>query len=57
MAVTMTDVARQAGVSTSTVSHVVNGTRFVDPGTQERVRAVIGRRGYRHNQLARSVAT
>ena len=56
MAVTMADVARAAGVSTSTVSHVVNGTRFVEPGTHERVQGVITSLGYRHNHLARAVA-
>jgi LacI family transcriptional regulator len=56
MAVTMTDVARAAGVSSSTVSHVVNGTRFVDPGTQGRVQQVIDQLGYRKNHMARSVA-
>ena len=54
--VTMADVARASGVSTSTVSHVVNGTRYVDPNTVARVREVIDRTGYRHNHLARSVA-
>jgi LacI family transcriptional regulator len=34
----------------------VNGTRFVEPGTHERVQQVIGRLGYRHNHLARAVA-
>lgn len=56
MAITMTDVARAAGVSPSTVSHVINGTRFVEPGTHERVQQVIDRLGYRHNHLARAVA-
>jgi LacI family transcriptional regulator len=53
---TMNDVARAAGVSTSTVSHVVNGTRFVEPGTHARVRRVIDQLGYQHNHLARAVA-
>jgi LacI family transcriptional regulator len=52
----MSDVARLARVSTSTVSHVINETRFVDPITTERVRAAIDELGYRHNHLARSVA-
>jgi LacI family transcriptional regulator len=56
VAVTMADVARASGVSTSTVSHVINGTRYVDPATLERVRGVIDELGYRHNHLARSVA-
>jgi LacI family transcriptional regulator len=34
----LVDVAELAGVSISTVSHVLNGTRFVAPDTRERVR-------------------
>ncbi len=56
MVVTMSDVARRAGVSVSTVSHVVNATRTVEPATSERVREAIDRLGYRHNRLARAVA-
>jgi len=52
---TIRDVARHAGVSTTTVSHVVNGTRKVDPGTAARVKAAIGELGYRPNALARSM--
>ena len=54
---TMLDVARIAGVSTSTVSHVVNGTRTVDPGTEQQVRDAIARLGYRPNIVARALAT
>ena len=32
------DVARLAGVSVTTVSHVLNKTRAVNPGTQARVK-------------------
>ena len=56
MAVTMADVARAAGVSSSTVSHVVNGTRFVDPETRDRVEELIKTLGYRHNHWARAMA-
>jgi LacI family transcriptional regulator len=49
------DVAEKAGVSSTTVSHVLNSTRFVDPGTKERVVAAIGELGYRPNALARSL--
>ena len=52
----MTDVARAAGVSASTVSHVINGTRYVEPGTQGRVLRVIAQLGYRQNHMARAVA-
>ena len=54
---TITDVARQAGVSVSTVSHVVNGTRHVAPATAEAVRAAIDAIGYSPNVLARSLKT
>jgi LacI family transcriptional regulator len=54
---TIADVAREAGVSVSTVSHVVNGTRKVAPGTARAVQAVIDAIGYRPNVLARSLKT
>ncbi len=34
---TMKDVAKLAGVSISTVSHVINKTRYVEPETREKV--------------------
>lgn len=52
----MSDVAQAAGVSMSTVSHVINGTRAVDPATVKRVQDAISRTGYRHNRLARALA-
>lgn len=55
--VTMADVARQAGVSVSTVSHIVNGTRFVKEETKQRVMDAIRQTGYTPNTLARSLAT
>ena len=54
---TIAEVARRAGVSVSTVSHVVNGTRKVAPGTAHVVQAVIDAVGYRPNVLARSLKT
>jgi LacI family transcriptional regulator len=54
--VTMADVARTAGVSTTTVSHVLNGTRPVSPGTVERVQAAIAQTGYSQNTIARALA-
>ena len=39
--VTMDDVASRAGVSTSTVSHVLNGTRKVSPATVQAVQRAI----------------
>jgi LacI family transcriptional regulator len=52
----MGDVARIAGVSASTVSHVLNGTRKVDTATRKRVEAAIEKTGYRRNVVARSLA-
>jgi LacI family transcriptional regulator len=54
---TMADVARAAGVSTATVSHVVNGTRTVRDETREAVNAAIDATGYSPNTLARSLVT
>lgn len=52
---TMTDVARLAGVSVSTVSHVVNGTRNVEPETRERVESALLATGYKKDALARAL--
>src|SRR6266540_6305346 len=54
--VTMADVARIAGVSITTVSHVINGTRPVREQTVQRVLAAVDRTGYTHNTLARALA-
>jgi LacI family transcriptional regulator len=53
--VTIKDVAKLAGVSYTTVSHVVNGTRFVAPETEAKVRAAIDRLGYKPSSIARSL--
>lgn len=52
---TMVDVARIARVSISTVSHVLNGTRNVEPATRDRVVAAIEATGYRQDTLARAM--
>jgi LacI family transcriptional regulator len=54
---TMADVAQVAGVSTSTVSHVLNGTRKVSEATERAVRDAIQATGYTHDRIARSLAT
>ncbi|MFI5754059.1 LacI family DNA-binding transcriptional regulator [Streptomyces sp. NPDC051569] len=46
MRVTIADVAREAGVSKTTVSRVLNTKGEVDRGTAARVRAVIAQLGY-----------
>ncbi len=56
-ACSITEVSRAAGVSISTVSHVLNGTRYVSPALRARVQEAIERLGYRHNGLARSLRT
>jgi LacI family transcriptional regulator len=52
---TITEVARRAGVSVSTVSHVVNGTRTVSPATAKLVSDAIDLMGYIPNTLARAL--
>ena len=53
--VTMKEVADLAGVSTATVSHVVNGTKRLSPETTERVRMAIRQANYTPNTLAKSL--
>ena len=55
MAITIRDVAREAGVSVSTVSRVLNDKDDVAPETYERVRDVIRRMGYTSSLAARSL--
>lgn len=52
---TLRDVAREARVSIKTVSRVVNGEPGVSPATASRVAEVVGKLGYRPNELARSL--
>lgn len=51
----ITDVARAAGVSLSTVSRVMNGNATVDPELAARVRATASELGYTASPLARSL--
>jgi len=53
--VTITDVAREAGVSVATVSKVVNGRYGVAPATTEKVMAVVDRLGYESSLVASSL--
>jgi len=55
--VTMKDVAQLAGVSITTVSHVVNGTRAVAAETKERVLDAVAKTGYTGDVIARSLVT
>jgi len=54
---TIVDIAREARVSVSTVSHVVNGTRRVAPATARAVREIVARTGYSANAVARALKT
>ena len=57
MAVTIHDVARLAGVNSSTVSRVINGKATISPDTKERVYAAMRELDYHPNSLARSLAS
>ena len=52
---TIRDVAHQAGVSVTTVSHVINETRFVSDELRQRVLAAMADLDYQPNALARSL--
>jgi len=53
--ITIREVAEKAGVSSTTVSHVINTTRFVSEETRQRVLSAMQELGYRPNYLARSL--
>ena len=57
MKVTISDVARLAGVSTATVSHTINQTRYVSEETRDKVYAAIRELGYTPDASARSFRT
>lgn len=56
MSALMQDVARRAGVSTTTVSHVLNDTRPVAPRTRDRVLDAVRELGYHASAPARLLA-
>ena len=53
----MRDVAEAAGVSTATVSRVLNKSADVDPALVERVMAAVERLRYKPNLTARGLRT
>ena len=53
---TIHDVAKNAGVSVATVSHVINGTHYVSPELADRVYESINKLNYRQNKLARALS-
>ena len=54
---TIKDVAARAGVSFTTVSHVLNGTRRVSEPSRQRVERAVAELGYVPSALARSLKT
>ncbi|HQZ97024.1 MAG TPA: LacI family DNA-binding transcriptional regulator [Pyrinomonadaceae bacterium] len=50
------DIAREAGVSTATVSHVINKTKYVSDPTRDKVEAAIKKFGYHPNAHAQMLA-
>lgn len=50
---TLSDVAKHAGVSTATVSRVINGSGTVHPDTRERVEKAVAHLGYEPDRVAR----
>ena len=52
---TMKDVAEEAGVAVSTVSHVVNRSAYVTEATAAKVEEAIRRLGFRTNLVARNL--
>jgi len=55
--ITIKDIARESGVSTATVSYVINGTRTVTPEKRQRVLDIIARTNYQPNRVAKSLRT
>jgi DNA-binding LacI/PurR family transcriptional regulator len=54
--VTISDVAAQAGVSKSTVSHALSGKRPISPATRQRIHQAIENLGYQPNPVAQRLA-
>jgi len=54
--ITISQVAREAGVSSQTVSRVINNRQEITPETRQHVQDVIQRLGYQPNAIARSLS-
>ena len=54
--VTLKDIAEKAGVTTTTVSRVINNRGYISEKTRKKVRAVMDELNYRPNELARSLS-
>lgn len=57
MAVTIRDVANRAGVSISTVSAVINGTKYVSPKLRRRVEEAVEELGYIPSLIGRALSS
>ena len=57
MAVTIRDIAREAGVTVGTVSRALNNYPDVSPTTRERIVETAQRLGYSPNQMARNLSS
>lgn len=57
MKITRKEVAKLAGVSTATVSYVINGSNRVSEETRNRVKQIIREYNYRPDLVARAMAT
>ncbi|MDD3174240.1 MAG: LacI family DNA-binding transcriptional regulator [Herbinix sp.] len=57
MAVTIADIAREAGVSIATVSRVINNTKPVSSDLKNRVFDIIEKNNFKPNELARGLIT
>lgn len=52
---TISDLARAAGVSVTTVSHAFSGRRPVEPETRKRIQALADQMGYHPSHMARAL--
>ena len=52
---TITDLARAAGVSVTTVSHAFSGKRHVDPETRRRIESLAAEIGYHPSSMAQAL--
>ena len=55
MAITVKDVAKKAGVATSTVSRVINDHPSISETTKKKVRKIMDELGYVPNMTARNL--
>lgn len=55
--VTMTEIAKKAGVSQATVSRVINGSTAVDPETKQKVMEWVRKLDYQPNRTAQSLVS